>query len=186
VFIDAVAMTAEKEDTMSRTLLLVLLFAAGATQAQPGPAGAPRPPGQPGPLSPEALASVPDLSAAQQVEVRKILVQRRDAHDAVRAKEAAEREAQRTRARSEHERIDDESSARLRKLLGEDAYRNLAQWLMPARVGGGPGRARSDAPHPPRGPEPVPGMSPLGDTDPIHDPLTPDAEEAPNEPAPVR
>jgi hypothetical protein len=125
---------------MTRTLLFAVLLAASAAKAQPVPHGPPGPPpGAPGAPSPEALASVPDLDAAKQVEVRKLLIQRRDAHDALRAKEDAEREAMKTRYRAEHERIDDDSSARLRKLLGDDGYRALAAWLVGPRGGMGPG-----------------------------------------------
>jgi len=94
-----------------------------------------------------AQASVPEArsSADLQTEVRRILIQRRDAHDALRAKEDAEREAARARYRAEHERIDDDSSTKLRKLLGEDGYRALAQWLVAPR-GKGPERPRG--PHP--------------------------------------
>ena len=130
---------------MIRPLLItVLLAAAGAAEAQPMPPGPPGPPPHGAP-SPEALATVPDLDAAKQTEVRRILLQRRDAHDALRAKEDAEREAARSRYRAEHERIDDESSTKLRKLLGEDGYRALAQWLVAPR-GMGPERPRG--PHP--------------------------------------
>ena len=138
---------------MNRSIFLTLLLAAGAAHAQGVPHGPAQPPGPEGRLSPEALATAPDLNAQQQIEVRKILLQRRDAHDALRAKERAEREAAMTRSRSEHERIDDESSARLRKLLGDDGYRNLAQWLLPPGREGGPGRPRGPGmpgvPHPP-------------------------------------
>jgi hypothetical protein len=129
-------------------LLLAVLLAAGAAEAQPAPHGPPGPPpGPPGTPSPEALASVPDLDAAKQVEVRKLLIQRRDAHDALRAKEDADREAMQARYRAEHERIDDDSSARLRKLLGDDGYRALAEWLVGPRGmmgpdGPGPDRVR--------------------------------------------
>ncbi|QBB70365.1 hypothetical protein ELE36_08290 [Pseudolysobacter antarcticus] len=100
----------------------------GGPDAPPPPRGMPMPPpGGPmgGVPSPEMLALIPDLTAAQQVEVRKLLVARRDAHDALRDKE-----------RTEHERIDDQSAERLRKLLGEDGYRALAQSTAPH----GPGR----------------------------------------------
>ncbi|HEX5122875.1 MAG TPA: hypothetical protein VFV97_06480 [Rhodanobacteraceae bacterium] len=143
---------------MIRPLLITLLLAAGAAEAQQMPPGPPGPPPHPqgGAPSPEALASIPDLDAAKQIEVRKILIQRRDAHDALRAKEDAEREAARTRYRAEHERIDDESSARLRKLLGDDGYRTLSAWLVSPRGGmrpGGPGPDR------PRGGPPRPGAA---------------------------
>lgn len=129
---------------MIRTLLITVLLATGAAQAQPMPPGPPGPPPSGAP-SPEALATVPDLDAAKQAEVRRILIQRRDAHDALRTKEDAERDAARARYRAEHERIDDESSTKLRKLLGEDGYRALAAWLVAPR-GIGPERARG--PHP--------------------------------------
>jgi len=121
---------------MIRNALFTLLLAAGAAAAQPAPHGrdgAPPPP--PGAPSPEALATVPGLTAAQQIEVRRILIQRRDAHDQLRAKEDAERESLATRYRGEHERIDDDAGARLRKLLGDDGYRSFATWLMPPRRG---------------------------------------------------
>lgn len=133
---------------MIRPLLItILLAAAGAADAHPMPPGppGPPPPRDAGAPSPEALATVPDLDAAKQAEVRKILIQRRDAHEALRAKEDAEREAARARYRAEHERIDDDSSTKLRKLLGEDGYRALAQWLVAPR-GMGPERPRG--PHP--------------------------------------
>ena len=131
---------------MKRTLLFAVLLAAGVAEAQPAPHGPPgAPPGPPrGAPSPEALASVPDLDAAKQVEVRKLLIQRRDAHDALRVKEDAERDATKARYRAEHERIDDESSARLRKLLGDDGYRALSAWLVGPRGGIGPGAPGPD------------------------------------------
>jgi hypothetical protein len=138
-------------------LLLAVLLAAGAAEAQPAPHAPPGPPpGPPGTPSPEALASVPDLDAAKQVEVRKLLIQRRDAHDALRAKEDADREAMQARYRAEHERIDDDSSARLRKLLGDDGYRALAEWLVRPRGMTGPdGPAPDRVRHVLRQPGPV-------------------------------
>jgi len=147
--------------------LFASLLAVGAAHAQhvppsqPGVPPMPAPPLAAGVLSPELLATIPDLTPAQQTEVRKILLQRRDAHDAARAKERAEREAQMTRSRAEHERIDDESGARLRKLLGEDGYRNLARWLLPPRRGAGPGMLRG-----PRGPGSVSGPPPIAGAEP--------------------
>jgi hypothetical protein len=164
---------------MQRTLLLIVLLAAGTAEAQPAPHGppGPPPPGPPGAPSPEALASVPELDASKQVEVRKLLLQRRDAHDALRAKEDAERDATMARYRAEHERIDDDSSARLRKLLGEDGYRALAAWLVGPRGGigagaPGPGRLRLDR-RPP---------GPTGFNDPAHSvPPDPDHDGADSE-----
>jgi len=164
---------------MKRTLLLAVLLAAGVAEAQPAPHGPPGPPpGPPGAPSPEALANVPDLDAAKQIEVRKLLIQRRDAHDALRAKEDAERDATKARYRAEHERIDDDSSTRLRKLLGDDGYRALAVWLVGPRGGMGPGapgpdRARGDR----RPPGPATGFN-----DPAHSlPPDPDHDGADSE-----
>ena len=161
---------------MPRTLLLASLLAVGAAHAQPVPPGRPQPmpPGPAGTLSPEALATVPDLTPAQQVEVRKLLLQRRDAHDAARAKELAEREALMTRSRAEHERIDDDTGARLRKLLGDEGYRNLARWLLP------PGREGGGRPRVPHGPAPA-GSAPIAGTD-----SQPDADDANEDPAHAR
>lgn len=143
---------------MIRTLLITVLLAAGTVEAQPMPPG-PHGPPPPGAPSPEALATVPDLDAAKQAEARRILIQRRDAHDALRTKEDAERDAARARYRAEHERVDDESSTKLRKLLGEDGYRALAAWLIAPR-GMEPERARG--PHPgPRSNDPA-AAAPLG------------------------
>ena len=166
---------------MIRTTLLTLLLVAGAAQAQrmpPGPHGPP-----PGAPSPEALATVPGLDAAQQVEVRRILLQRRDAHDALRSKEDAERMALQTRYRGEHEKIDDDASARLRKLLGDDGYCNFAMWLAPDRHG--PGSMRPPGPRVdgPRGSGPrdatPPADRPVGDSAPAADaPFGPDTDDA--------
>jgi hypothetical protein len=134
---------------MLRTILLITTLAAGIAQASahPGDSGPPGPPPPHGGApSPEALATVPGLDAAQQTEVRKLLLQRRDAHEALRTKEDAERDAMKTRYRTEHERIDDESAAKLRKLLGDDGYRNLAGWLMSRGPDGGPRGMRPPGP----------------------------------------
>jgi len=165
---------------MQRTLLLIVLLAAGVVEAQPAPHGPPGPPrpGPPGAPSPEALASVPELDASKQVEVRKLLLQRRDAHDALRAKEDAERDATMARYRAEHERIDDDSSARLRKLLGDDGYRALAAWLVGPRGGMGPG---APAPGRPRFDRHLQGPA-TGFNDPAHSlPPDPDHDGADSE-----
>ena len=164
---------------MKRKLLLAVLLAAGVAEAQPAPHGPPGPPpGPPGAPSPEALANVPDLDASKQIEVRKLLIQRRDAHDALRAKEDAERDATKARYRAEHERIDDDSSARLRKLLGDDGYRALAVWLVGPRGGMGPGAPGPDRP---RGDRRPPGPA-TGFNDPAHSlPPDPDHDGADSE-----
>lgn len=115
---------------------LILCTASLAANAQAPMGGPPHPPGLP---SAEALATIPNLTAAQQIEVRKILVERRDAHEAVAAKSRAERDALAKKDRGEHERIDDQSSDRLRKLLGDDGYRQFAEWQLAHRPGPGGG-----------------------------------------------
>ncbi|MEO8804198.1 MAG: hypothetical protein ABI304_06380 [Rudaea sp.] len=104
-------------------IMLATLFSVGAG-AQPMPPH----PGSRGLPSMEALATVPSLSVAQQIELRKILIQRRDAQQAARAKTRAEFDALRVKGRNERERIDDQTSEQLRKLLGDDGYRHYAEW----------------------------------------------------------
>lgn len=109
---------------------------AGAQSLPPPPGGAPHAP------SSEELATVPNLSAAEQVELRKILIQRRNAHEAAHEKARAEFDALHAKERSEHERIDEQASEQARKLLGEEGYRNFAQWDLahrgPPGAGAGP------------------------------------------------
>ncbi len=121
--------------------LLAALFAAGAWAQQV-------PPGPPGVPPAEVLVTAPDLTAAQQIEVRKILIQRRDAQEAAQMRTRNEFDALRVKERNEHERIDEQSSEQLRKLLGDDGYRKFAEWDLTHRgpPGGGPGS------HPPMGP----------------------------------
>jgi hypothetical protein len=91
-------------------IVSALLASASATaaHAQPGPRGRP---------SYELLATIPDLTAAQQQDIRRIESERRDAHDTLRIKQ-----------RNEQERIDEQSESRLRKTLGDDGYRRYAEW----------------------------------------------------------
>ncbi len=124
--------------------LFAALFAASAG-AQP------MPPGPPGGVPPaEALATVPSLTAAQQVEVRNILIQRRDALEAAQTRARAEFDALRVKERNEHERVDAQTSEQLRKLLGDEGYRKYAEWDLAHRRphDGGPG---AHPPMPPRG-----------------------------------
>jgi hypothetical protein len=95
----------------------------------------PGPPGPPGPSLPSAeeLATIPTLSTQQQIELRKILLERRDALDATRDKTHEAMEAQRKRERADVERIDEQSSERLRKLLGDDGFRRYAEWQLGQR-----------------------------------------------------
>jgi len=97
----------------------------------------------------EELATVPGASAAQQAEIRKILLQRRDAQENLRESMRAQFDALHTKERSEHERIDDQASAQLRKLLGDDGYRAYAEWTLAHR-----GPPHGMGPHPgPGGPD---------------------------------
>jgi hypothetical protein len=108
----------------------------------------PGPPGPPGVPPAEVFATIPDLSAAQQTEVRKILLQRRDAQDAVHSRTRTEMEALHTKERNEHERIDEQTTDQLRKALGDEGYRHYAQWQVSQH---GP---HEDGPRPPhRGPD---------------------------------
>jgi hypothetical protein len=131
-----------------RALLAALLLAGAATaSAEPGPHGPPGPPPAP---SAEELATVPSLSTTQQVELRKILVERRNAHEAVESKTRDLMEAQRSKDRSDHERIDEQSSERVRKLLGDDGFKSYAEWQLAHR--GPPGRGDGPGMRGPGGP----------------------------------
>jgi hypothetical protein len=125
--------------------LLATLFGAGAA-AQPMPP----PPGAPGVPPAEVLATVPGLTSAQQAELRKILVQRRDSQEAAQARMRTEFDALRVKERNERERIDEQSSEQLRKVLGDEGYRKYAEWDLAHR--GPPGGERG----------PRPGMGPRG------------------------
>lgn len=132
--------------------LIALLFCA---QAGAHPGGPPVPP-------PEALATVAGLSAAQQAEVRKIMIERRDALESVEDKAHADMQALHKRVRSEHERIEEANAEKLRKALGDEQYLRFAQWLQerhgpPGMMGhggrgdrggpgGGPGGRRGPGP----------------------------------------
>lgn len=133
--------------TRSTALLAAVVAATAAAQGMPspGPGGPPRAP------TSEELATVPNLSAAEQIELRKILIRRRDAHEAAHEKARAEFDALHAKERSEHERIDEQASEQARKLLGEDGYRRFAEWDLshrgPAGAGAGsrpPMRARGE------------------------------------------
>jgi hypothetical protein len=125
------------------SLILLAAFCAARAVAQQPP---------PPPMVPpaEELATVPGLSAAQQADVRKILIQRRDAHEAARDKTRTEMDALRTKERNEHERIDGQFSEQLRKLLGDEGYRNFAEWSLahrgPHQPTMPPRRARGEGP----------------------------------------
>jgi len=121
-------------------LALVLACASAAMAEPPGLAGPPPGGGVP---PAEALATIPNLTPAQQLEVRKILTQRRDAQEALQTRTRTEFESLRVKERNEHERIDDQASDQLRKTLGEEGFRNFAEWSMAHRGPAG------DGPRPP-------------------------------------
>ena len=89
-------------------LAVASAFAAAPALAQPGRAAT-------APL--EALATIPDLSFAQQTALRRILVEQEDAE-----------RAQHDKLRGESERIRARTAARIHELLGEDGYRRYAHW----------------------------------------------------------
>jgi hypothetical protein len=141
-----------KKPIAKHLLALCLMLVAGeAATAQDGP-----------PLPSQLmLATIPDLTTAQQLELRKIFVQRRDAEEGLFTRQQADFAALRAKTRSEHERIDDSTDASLRKLLGDEGYRKFAQWQLTNRPDGPRGRggpgAGPDSPagpghRPPRGP----------------------------------
>jgi hypothetical protein len=55
----------------------------------------------------------------QQQQLRQLLIQRRDAHEALRQRE-----------RAEHDKIDANSDNRIRALLGEQEYVRYVKWTM--------------------------------------------------------
>lgn len=110
-----------------RGALALLIAATCAVDVQAGPGG-PHGPPDPPPPSAEELATVPSLSVEQQIQLHKILIERRDAQDAVAKRTRDALDAQREKDRAEYERIDDQSTDRMRKLLGEDGFRHYAEW----------------------------------------------------------
>jgi hypothetical protein len=125
-------------------IVLALLYASSGRTQQP-PAAPPPPPGV-GVPPVLMLATAPELSAAQQVEVRRILTQRRDAAEAIHQKTRIEMDALHARERAEHERIDAQAGEQLRKLLGDEGLRRFAQWQL-APHGGPDAAAHRPQPH---------------------------------------
>lgn len=99
-----------------RTILLSTALLSASVAAYAGP-GRDHGRGQQRLPSVETLATVPGLSVVQQQEMRRIAVEQRDAHEALRIKQ-----------RAEHERIDERGNERVRKLLGEQGFRKYAEW----------------------------------------------------------
>ena len=123
-----------------------------------------------GPNSYELLATLPDTTAAQQETIHRIESERRSAYADLFAKQRAERE-----------RIDAEAAQKLRKALGDEGYRNYADWKLSHGHGRGHDRMhargkRGDHPHPGRrggpGTSGGPDMPPAFDAD--------DSDDAPN------
>ena len=140
-----------------RGALALLLASACAVEAQAAPPPH-EPPGPPPTPSMEELATVPALSTEQQVQLHKILAERRDAHEAIAKRSRGLLDAQRDKDRGEHERIDEQSSERVRKLLGEEGFRHYAEWQLAHR---GRGRGGPHAPGEPSGPAGRPRGAPL-------------------------
>ena len=146
---------------MNKLLIAVLLTAAGIA----GAAAQQLPPPPPRVPPAEELATIPGISAAQQAEIRKILVQRRNAQEDIHAKMREQFEALHTRERNEHERADEQANEQLRKLLGDDGYRAYAEWSLAHR---GPAHAASQREHPGHPPRGLPEMIPPGAPNPGH------------------
>lgn len=114
---------------MHKFLALILFASASAgAWAQPPPPPPPIP-------SPLELATIPGVSVTQQLELRKILVQGRDAAEALHRRQHAEFEALHTKYRGEHERLAEATDANVRKLLGEEGYKHFAEWQLAQRRG---------------------------------------------------
>ena len=129
-------------------VLLALAFSLNGAAQSPPPPPPPSGIGGIGMVPPaEVLATVPDLNAAQQSELRKILLQRRDADEAAQQKFRAQFEALHVQERNEHERIEAQSSEQLRKLLGDEGYRHFAEWRLSHRGPPGGGMPRRERDH---------------------------------------
>jgi hypothetical protein len=137
---------------MKNLILATALFTAlAAADVAAQPMGPPGPP--PGERAPSAeLLATSDLTPAQQTDVRRILMQKRDALDAAESKLRAQAEALHKQMRDERERIEAQTSDQLRKALGEDAYKRYAEWSLRHERGpmdrvGGPGMRGPHGPH---------------------------------------
>lgn len=112
-------------------LTLLVVMSVPAAMAQP-------PAHRAGPTarvpSAEQLATIPSLSSAQQVELHKLLVERRDAMESAREKSRAAYQVQRKRDRAERERIDQDYSTRMRQALGEEGFASFAKWQSEQRA----------------------------------------------------
>jgi len=120
-----------------------------------------------GPDSYEALATLPDTTAAQQSDIHRIENERRTAFADLFEKQRAERD-----------RIDEQTAQKLRKALGEEGYRKYAEWKM--SHGGPRGHMHARGRHGPKAPglRAGPGMSGGPDMPPVDD--NDDADGEPN------
>ena len=105
-----------KTKTLAASLLVTLL-ATAAYAGPPGPRSAPDPQARA-----EKLATVPGLTQAQRDDIIRI--------------EDESREAQRglmEKARSDHQKLRDETTRKLRVALGDKAYADYATWKLEQR-----------------------------------------------------
>lgn len=82
-----------------------------------------RPPGPRG-VSQEQLATVPDLTTAQQDAIYRIESERRAAHKALLDKE-----------RPAHRQIEEQTTQKLRAALGDEGYATYAAWKLERHAG---------------------------------------------------
>lgn len=131
-------------------LMALALLAATPAFAQMPPHGHPGPHG--GVPSAVALATIPGLSATQQTQLRRILIQRRNAMEASQNKWRDEFDALHAKARDDHDRIEDQATDQLRKELGEAGFKAYAEWTLAHHGPHGPHGMHGFGPHPSHGP----------------------------------
>jgi hypothetical protein len=142
-----------KENFMKKLIIATALLTAMAAFDAGAQAMGPPPDHAHGEQVPSAeMLATSDLSPAQQADVRRILLQKREAFDAAEGKVHAQLEALHKQMRDEHERIEAQTSDQLRKALGEDAYKRYAEWSLhhehgPMMGPGGPGVHGMHNPH---------------------------------------
>ncbi|HOX72764.1 MAG TPA: hypothetical protein PLR28_01615 [Dokdonella sp.] len=122
-----------------------------------------------GPNAYEALATLPDTTAAQQADILRIENERRSAYADLFEKRRAERD-----------RIDEQTAQKLRKALGDEGYRKYVEWKM---AHAGPhGRMHARGKHGPRQPgmRGGPGMSGGPELAPIDPNDDDDGDDEPN------
>ena len=142
------------------SLGLLALLASATAFAQMPPPGAPPGKHRGDVPSAVALATIPGLSATQQTQLRHILIEQRKAMDSARQQWRKDFEALRLKQRNERDRIEDQTTQRLRKALGDSGYKAYAEWRM--KHGGRHHRGMFGPKHP-RGPGAAgaPGRGPM-------------------------